>query len=58
MEEGDTVYSASKSFPYGLTVGKVAMVKNSANTLFKEAPLTAPYTLNELTEVTVLVMEK
>jgi len=55
IQEGEIVYSASKSFPYGLTLGKVGAIKDSANTLFKEAALTPSYTLNDLSEVTVLL---
>jgi rod shape-determining protein MreC len=50
----DVVYSASQEFPYGLKVGEVAKIKETAAGVFKEAVLKMPFNVGELREVNVI----
>jgi len=49
---GETIFLASKEFPYGLKVGEVEEIKEDpASGVFKEATVRIPYNFNDLTEV-------
>ncbi len=51
----DIVYSASQGFPYGLKIGEVAEIKETAAGVFKEAVLKMPFNVGELREVKILM---
>lgn len=51
FNDGETVYSASRDFPYGLPIGKVKKIKDTPTAVFKEAELEAPYSFNDLREL-------
>jgi cell shape-determining protein MreC len=51
---GDSIYSAGRDFPFGLFIGEAERVEPAADTNFKEASLAFPYTLDNLTEVSIL----
>lgn len=51
FNDGETVYSASRDFPYGLPIGRVKKIKDTPTAVFKEAELDAPYNFNDLREL-------
>lgn len=55
IKEGQTVVSASETFPYGLKIGEVKNVRLDADGVFKEADLSLPYNINELREVWLIL---
>ena len=58
IQVGDLVYSASENFPYGLKIGEVEEIKESASGgAFKEAILKMPFNINELREVNVYLVD-
>ena len=54
VQKGDTVYSASKDFPYGLMIGALGTVIESRDGFFKEADLDLPYMLADIKTVFVI----
>lgn len=52
---GETVITASKPYPYGLTVGTVGDTTNSDRDLFSEAGLVTPYVLSDVSQVLIRV---
>jgi rod shape-determining protein MreC len=54
IQIGDVVYSASQEFPYGLKIGEISEIKETAAGVFKEAILKIPFNVNELREVQIL----
>ncbi|MFH1759206.1 MAG: rod shape-determining protein MreC [Patescibacteria group bacterium] len=51
-ENSQTVFIASKDFPYGMKIGELINLKQEASaTVFKEASVQVPYNFNELTEL-------
>lgn len=58
IKKGDIVYSASPSFPYGLTVSEVNEVKISSDQLFKEASLNFSYDINGVQTVLIAKNER
>lgn len=58
IQAEDFVYSASENFPYGLKIGEVGEIKESASGgVFKEAILKMPFNINELKEVSVYLVD-
>lgn len=55
LQVNDVVYSASQEFPYGLKIGEIAEIKESAAGVFKEAILKIPFNVSELREVNILI---
>lgn len=55
IKTGDSVYSASADFSYGLPIGKVSEVTISDGQLFKEASLDFPYDINQITFVSIRI---
>ncbi len=55
VKAGDVVYSASQEFPYGLKIGEINEIKESAAGVFKEAVLKMPFNVNELREVNIII---
>lgn len=55
IQISDVVYSAGREFPYGLKIGEVAEIKETAAGVFKEAILRMPFNVNELREVQILM---
>lgn len=51
---GDVVYSASAEFPYGLKIGEIMQIKESAAGIFKEASIKIPFTVSELRQVNII----
>ncbi len=51
VAEGDAVYSASRDFPFGLTIGKVKNLRLSSDGFFMEADLDTTYNVNDLITV-------
>ncbi|KKU93724.1 MAG: hypothetical protein UY24_C0020G0006 [Parcubacteria group bacterium GW2011_GWA1_48_11b] len=54
IRENDAIYSASADFPYGMKIGSVAEIRDSAASSFKEASLRLDYQFNELKDVALL----
>jgi len=54
VKTGDIVYSSSREFSYGLKIGEVIEVRETAAGVFKEAILRAPFNVNELREVNII----
>jgi len=54
IQINDIVYSASQEFPYGLKVGEVVEIKETAAGVFKEAILKMPFNVGELREIKIL----
>lgn len=54
IEVGDIVYSASAEFPYGLKIGEITEIKESAAGIFKEAAIKIPFAVGELREVNII----
>lgn len=54
IQVNDIVYSASQEFPYGLKIGEIAEIKESAAGVFKEAVLKMPFNVNELREINII----
>lgn len=54
IHTGDTIYSASKDFPYGFKVGEIKNVVAGTSSFFKEATVLLPYDFNQLLEVLVM----
>ncbi len=50
---GDVVYSAVAEFPYGLKIGEITQIKESAAGVFKEASIKIPFTVSELREIKI-----
>lgn len=50
---GDVVFSVDEDLPYGLAIGTVAEVRDSADGVLREATLALPYTLGSLRSVAV-----
>jgi cell shape-determining protein MreC len=48
---GETVYLASRDFPYGLTLGTVAELRQSKESLFLEGRLIPPYAVSDLSDL-------
>jgi rod shape-determining protein MreC len=55
IQINDIVHSASQEFPYGLKVGEVAEIKETAAGVFKEAVLKMPFNVGELREIKILI---
>ena len=55
IEPDDTIYAASKDFPYGLTIGSVKEIQDEAGSAFKSATVSLPYELSKVIEVDVLI---
>lgn len=55
VAENDWVYSAGRDFPYGLKIGTVAKIYETAVSTFKEAALQLPYQINNIRTVYVLL---
>ncbi len=55
LKTGDSVYSASRDFPYGLKIGSVGEVTDSSAAAFRQAALEFPYPFNDLQEVAILI---
>lgn len=53
-QTGQTVITASKQYPYGLTIGVVDQLKGSDQNLFQEANLKTSYKVSELNEVFII----
>ena len=53
IKEGDIVFSASPDLPYGLEIGKVKSIKETAGAPFLEAEVELGVYLNELRNVSV-----
>ncbi len=54
IQIGDIVYTASQEFPYGLKIGEVIEIKETAAGVFKEAILKIPFNVSELREVNII----
>ena len=54
IQVGDIVYSASAEFPYGLKVGEITEIKESAAGVFREAAIKIPFVVGELRELTII----
>jgi len=54
LDIGAPVYSASPEFPYGLAVGRVKSIRESADGLFKEAVIEFPYDIQRIRTVLIL----
>ncbi len=54
IKTGDIVYSVSQEFPYGLKIGEVIEIRQTAAGVFKEATLKMPFNVNELREVNII----
>lgn len=48
---GEPVILASRDFPYGLSLGTIAQIRQSKESLFLEGRLITPYTLSDLSEL-------
>ncbi len=55
LQVNDIVYSASQEFSYGLKIGEITEIRESAAGVFKEAVLKMPFNVSELREVNVLL---
>ncbi|MBI4192996.1 MAG: hypothetical protein HY536_00015 [Candidatus Colwellbacteria bacterium] len=55
VERGDAIYTASREFLFGLTVGTVHTLTNDPGQAFQEATLSVPYKLSDVQEVTVIL---
>ncbi len=55
VAEGDSIYSASRDFPYGLAVGEVGKLQSGQADAFDEAPVVFPYELSDINEVYLLL---
>jgi len=55
IQTDDIVYSASQEFPYGLKIGEVVEIKETAAGVFKEAVLKMPFNVGELREIKILM---
>ena len=55
VTSGETVYLASKEFPYALTLGVTSEVVPSDAGLFQEASLEVPYAISDLSSVLILL---
>ena len=53
-QSGQTVLTAAKQYPYGLLLGMTKDLRDSADNLFQEATLQAPYSVSDLNDVYVL----
>jgi rod shape-determining protein MreC len=53
IQSGDIVITASKDFPYGLEVGKIKDIKDTAGTSFREANIETEIQLSDLRHVTI-----
>ncbi|MEK7194039.1 MAG: rod shape-determining protein MreC [Patescibacteria group bacterium] len=51
VKAGDIIYSAVADFPYGLKIGEISEIKETASGIFKEAEVKVSYNINELREV-------
>ena len=54
IQVGDIVYSASAGFPYGLKIGEITEIKESAAGVFKEAAIRIPFVVGEVRELTII----
>ncbi|MBN2197975.1 rod shape-determining protein MreC [Candidatus Wolfebacteria bacterium] len=54
IEIGDIVYSSSKEFPYGLKLGEVSEIRETAAGVFKDAILRFPFNVNKLREIKII----
>lgn len=54
IKAGDIVYSASQEFPYGLKIGEISEIRETAAGVFKEAVIKMPFSMNELRETDIL----
>ncbi len=54
IQVGDIVYSASAEYPYGLKVGEITEIKESAAGVFREAAIKIPFVVGELREVKII----
>lgn len=54
VSQGDLIYTAVDSMPYGLKIGNILEIKNSPNTSFQEASLTVPFSVGDLRLVEIL----
>lgn len=57
LQMGDVVYSASSEFPYGLKIGEISEIKETASGVFKEAIFKMPFNVSELREVNIITIE-
>ncbi len=55
IQIGDIIYSASQEFPYGLKIGEISEIKETAAGVFKEAILKMPFNVNEVREVNIVI---
>ncbi len=51
LNEGESVYLVSRDFPHGLTLGTVAELRQSKDSLFFEGRLLLPYAIADLNQV-------
>jgi cell shape-determining protein MreC len=54
LAEGDAVYTASPSLPFGLSVGVVGTVREGRDGLFREAEIALPYNPAEVRAVEIM----
>ncbi len=54
LESDQSVYTAGKDFPYGLKIGIIKEITNDVGSAFKEAGISLPYAISDVTEVYVL----
>ncbi len=54
IANGDTIYSASPDFPYGLAIGSANNVRISSDQLFQEADVETNYNPNELQSLEIV----
>jgi cell shape-determining protein MreC len=52
---GEVIILASRDFPYGLTIGRVGEVSETAEGVFREATVVLPYDLNDLRRILVRI---
>lgn len=55
VQGGDSVYAASKDFDFGMTIGEVKDIYNDKGALFREASISFPYDLGDITEIAILI---
>ena len=54
IKVGDGVFSAAKEFPMGIKIGDVDTIQEDAGGIFKAATIRTPYTIGDITTVSVL----
>ncbi|PIT92387.1 MAG: hypothetical protein COU08_02685 [Candidatus Harrisonbacteria bacterium CG10_big_fil_rev_8_21_14_0_10_42_17] len=54
VKNGEKVYSAGQSVPYGLTIGTVVNIKEGEENAFVQAEVEVPFSWNEINEVVIV----